>query len=148
QLLGSHLSPIDVRIQSFLDSYLGDACARGAARLPARTLVLDRPGMAREISLPAGGSSFCSRYLNSYCVPQGVLHNPVADRRTTQGVFHIAEGGLPIPADKIAVPKSAYAALWQAALNPPSNLLTLPYTADQSEQASCFVSLLLRPLVC
>ena len=31
------------------------------------------------------------------------------DRRTTQGVFHVAEGGLPIPADKIAVPLVAYA---------------------------------------
>ena len=28
-------------------------------------------------------------------LPQGVLHNPRSDRRTTQGVFHVAEGGLP-----------------------------------------------------
>ena len=28
---------------------------------------------------------------------QGVLHNPRSDRRTTQGIFHIVEGGLPIP---------------------------------------------------
>ena len=28
-----------------------------------------------------------------------------------KGVFHIAEGGLPIPADKIAVPKQVFAAL-------------------------------------
>ncbi len=36
--------------------------------------------------------------------PQGVLHNPLNDRRTTQGIFHIAEGGFPVPADKRAVP--------------------------------------------
>ena len=50
------------------------------------------------------GNTFSSPYLNSYRVPQGVLHNPHSDRRTTQGVFHIAEGGFPIPADKQAVP--------------------------------------------
>ena len=33
-----------------------------------------------------------------------------------KGVFHIAEGGLPIPADKPAVPKHAFAALLAAAL--------------------------------
>ena len=47
---------------------------------------------------------------------QGVLHNPRSDRRTTQGIFHIAEGGLPVPADKIAVPKRTFAALLAAAL--------------------------------
>ena len=62
---------------------------------------------------------FSSPHLNSYRVPQGVLHNPRSDRRTTQGVFHIAEGGLPVPADKAAVPKQAFAALWSAALRPP-----------------------------
>jgi hypothetical protein len=63
-------------------------------------------------------------------------------------LFHIAEGGLPVPADKVAVPKQAFAALWSAALRPPDSLLTLPFTADQEERARCFVSLLLRPLVC
>ena len=104
--------------------------------------------MARVMSLPVTSDSFSSPYLNSYRVPQGVLHNPKSDRRTTQGIFHIVEGGLPVPADKIAVPKQAFAALWAAALRPPDDLLTLPFTADQEEQARCFVSLLLRPLVC
>ena len=35
--------------------------------------------------------------VSSYRLDNGVLHNPVNDRRTTQGVFHVAEGGLPIP---------------------------------------------------
>ena len=79
---------------------------------------------------------------------QGVLHNPKSDKRTTQGIFHIVEGGLPVPADKSVVPKRAFAALWAAALRPPDSLMTLPFTADQEEQVRCFVSLLLRPLVC
>jgi hypothetical protein len=81
-------------------------------------------------------------------VPQGVLHNPASDRRTTRGVFHIAEGGFPIPADKQAVPKKTFAALLAAALRPPPDVLTLPFTAAQGEPARLFVSLLLRPLVC
>ena len=148
QLLGSRLSPVDARIQAFLDAYLSDVSPNGAARIPAIAFNLDRAGMGRAVSLPANGDHFSSPYVQSYRVPQGVLHNPAADRRTTQGLFHIAEGGFPIPADKTAVPKRTFAALWAAALQPPTTLLTLPYTSDQPDQASCFTSLLLRPLVC
>ena len=148
QLLGARLCPVDARIQAFLDACLSDVCPQGAARFPAIAFNLDRAGTGRVVSLPAKGCSFSSPYLQSYRVPQGVLHNPAADRRTTQGLFHIAEGGFPVPADKAAVPKRAFAALWAAALHPPADLMTLPYTADQPDQASCFVSLLLRPLVC
>src|SRR4029077_13460007 len=131
--LGNWLCASDSRIQDFLDSYLSDVCPQGAARLPANTFVLDREGMARVLSLPVTADSFSSPLLDSYRLPQGVLHNPRSDRRTTQGLFHIAEGGLPVPADKAAVPKQAFAALWAAALRPPENLLTLPFTADQPE---------------
>ena len=148
QLLGTRLSPVDARIQAFLDAYLSDVCPHGAARIPAPAFKLHRAGMGRADSLPAKAARFSSPYVESYRVPQGVLHNPAADRRTTQGLFHIAEGGFPIPADKAAVPKRAFAALWAAALRPPAALMTLPYTADQPDQASCFTSLLLRPLVC
>ena len=72
-----------------------------------------------------------------------------SDRRTTRWrVFHIADGGFPIPADKQAVPKRAFAALLAAALCPPRETLTVPFTAGQPEPARLFVSLLLRPLVC
>ena len=145
QLLGNRLCPADTRIQTFLDSYLGDI---RPARLPVDSFVLDREGMARIMSLPASADVFSSPCLKSYRVAQGVLHNPKSDRRTTQGLFHIAEGGLPVPADKIAVPKQAFAALWDAALRPPASMLVLPFTADQNEDVCCFVSLLLRPLVC
>src|SRR5437764_15422882 len=129
QLLGDRLCAADARIQAFLDAYLHDLHPGGAARIPVETFSLDRAGMARVMSLPPGIDSFSSPCVNSYRVPQGILHNPKSDRRTTQGVFHIAEGGFPVPADKAAVPKQAFAALWAAALRPPQDLLTLPFTA-------------------
>ena len=147
-LLGGLLCPADARIQAFLDDQLGPVCPQGVPRLPSRTFVLDRAGLARVMSLPARGDSIASPYLRSYRVAQGVLHNPKSDRRTTQGIFHIVEGGLPVPADKITVPKQAFAALLQAALQPPDDVLALPFTADQEAQARMFVSLLLRPVVC
>jgi phosphoenolpyruvate carboxykinase (diphosphate) len=147
RLLGDYLCPADTRIQSFLDSHLSD-CPDGPPRLPASTFILDRAGLARAMSLPPDAHSFSSPYLRSYRVPQGVLHNPASDRRTTRGVFHIAEGGLPVPADKHAVPKQVFAALLAAALRPPRDVLTLPFTAAQAEPARLFVSLLIRPLVC
>ena len=148
QVLGYRLCPADARIQDFLDAYLSDMMPQGAPRLPGNTFVLDRPGLARAMSLPPGKDTLASPYLQSYRVPQGILHNPSSDRRTTKGVFHIAEGGFPVPADKIAVPKRAFAALLAAALAPPPDVLTLPFTADQDDQVRLFVSLLLRPLVC
>ena len=71
-------------------------------RLPAETLILDQYGLARELSLPVDGDRYENELVSSYRLDNGVLHNPVNDRRTTQGVFHVAEGGLPIPADKTA----------------------------------------------
>jgi hypothetical protein len=147
ELLGWPLCPVDTRIQRFIDDYLADSDFP-AARLPSRTLVLDRPGMGRALSLPPSRDSFVSPYVTSYRVAQGVLHNPKSDRRTTQGVFHVAEGGLPIPADKQAVPKHTFARLLAAALRPPEDALALPFTSAQPVGARLFVSLLLRPLVC
>ena len=148
RLLANFLCPADSRIQSFLDAYLADCCPGGAPRLPGSTFILDRAGLARTMSLPPAADSFSSPYLRSYRVPQGVLHNPTSDRRTTRGVFHIAEGGFPIPADKLAVPIQTFAALLAAALRPPPDVLSLPFTAGQAQPARFFVSLLLRPLVC
>jgi len=148
QLLGHLLCPADARIQAFLDVYLRDVMPDGGPRLPGNTFVLDRPGLARVMSLPPDQDMLASPYLQSYRVPQGILHNPKSDRRTTQGVFHIAEGGFPVAADKIAVPKRAFASLLSAALSPPSDVMELPFTANQKAQVRLFVSLLLRPLVC
>src|SRR6187399_3028075 len=128
---GWPLCPVDQRIQAFLDSYLSDVSPEGVARLPQRSLVLDRPGLGKTLALPPRGDYFASPFLTSYRIAQGVLHNPKNDRRTTQGVFHVAEGGLPIPIDKQAVPKRTFAALLAAALRPPADVLTLPFTAEQ-----------------
>jgi len=144
KLLSGRLCPVDARIQAFLDEYLGE----GAPRLPGHTLVLDRPGLARVMSLPAGEDRIGSPYLQSYRLRQGVLHNPRSDRRTTQGIFHIVEGGLPVPADKIAVPKITFAKLLAAAFQPPPEVMALPFTANQPRQVRVFTTLLLRPLVC
>ncbi|HTT72160.1 MAG TPA: hypothetical protein VMG32_13130 [Anaeromyxobacteraceae bacterium] len=147
QLLGWPLCPVDVRIQAFLDGYLKGACPGGVPRLPERTLVLDRAGLGRTLSLPAEGDRFSSPHLDSYRVKQGVLHNPRSDRRTTVGVFHVAEGGLPVPEDKLSVPLPTFGALLAAAFRPPKEAMILPFTALQPEVARIFVSLLLRPLV-
>jgi hypothetical protein len=140
------LCPVDHRIQVWLESYLSDIGP--APLLPARTFVLDEPGLARALSLPAKGDEFTSSLLKSYRIRQGVLHNPANDRRTTKGVFHIADGGLPVPDDKLAVPKLTYAKMLGLALRPTNELLRLPFTSGQAAQAECFVSLHLRPLVC
>jgi hypothetical protein len=143
--LADRLCPADTRIQNFLKEYLADIGA--APHLPGRTLVLDQPDLARGMSLPANGDFFKSPLLSSYRLRNGVLHNPANDRRTTAGVFHIAEGGLPIPDDKLAVPKLTFSKLLALALTPPPESLQLPFTAGEAAPALCFVSLLLRPLV-
>lgn len=148
RMLGWPACPVDARLQGFLDALLGPVCPEGVPRLPSKSFVLDRPGLARALSLPPTAERFTSPYLTSYRTEQGVLHNPKADRRTTQGVFHVAEGGLPVPEDKQAVPLVAFARLLAAAVAAPAEALTLPFTSDQPETARLWVSLLLRPLVC
>ncbi len=146
RLLSNYLPPADWRIQRFLNDYLGEAA--NGLKLPSQTFALDCHGIARELSLPARGDRFRSDIVESFRLKQGVLHNPKSDRRTTKGSFHIADGGLPIPDDKIEVPNEAFAKLLKIALTPPKELLQLPLTSDQEEGAELFVSLLLRPVVC
>ena len=145
RLLGQYLCPADARIQAFLYDYFDDV---PVAKLPSRTFTLDRPGLARVLSLPLDRDEFSSTILNSYRVANGVLHNPRSDRRTTQGIFHVTEGGLPIPDDKLGVPKATFAKLFALALTPPKEIMQLPFTSTQPKPADCFVSLLIRPLVC
>ncbi len=148
RLLSGYLCPPDQRIQDFLDSYLADVAGGDIPRLPEDTLVLDRHGVSRELSLPIDKDVFSSEYVSSYRIRNGVLHNPASDRRTTKGSFHVAEGGLPIPSDKKAVPKLAFANLLRKALIPPPSYMKLPFTSGQPHEASMFVSLLLRPVIC
>ena len=148
RLLTDYLCPVDRRIQNFLETYLADQGEENIPRLPSMTYVLDRHGVARELSLPMGKDEFHSEIVSSYRVLQGVLHNPASDRRTTEGSFHVAEGGLPVAGDKKAVPRQAFASMLERALNPPDELLTIPFTSSLPEPAHMFVSLLLRPTVC
>lgn len=148
RLLSHHLCPADARIQHYIDKLLAEVAATEPVRLPAETFILNQYGLARELSLPVDADSWHNELVSSYRLDNGVLHNPVNDRRTTQGVFHVAEGGLPIPADKTRVPLATYVRLLQEALRPPAELLRLPFTANWPEPVETMVSLLLRPLVC
>src|SRR5208283_2724236 len=115
--------PADLRIEAFLNDYFSDLRLPSPLRLPGETLVLPRHGLARLFSLPYDADIYGNDYVRSYRVRNGVLHNPKSDRRTTQGTFHVAEGGLPIPGDKKAVPRSVFAALFRSAVAPPPDLL-------------------------
>ncbi len=148
RLLAGHLCPADRRVQEFLDAYFKETPGVDPVALPNLTFTLDRAGLARTLSLPPDQDHFSSDMVHTYRVKQGILHNPKNDRRTTAGVFHVAEGGLPVPWDKKSVPKAVYRNLLAAAVRPPENLLVLPFTAGQYEQARVWVSLLMRPLVC
>ncbi len=147
--LAGHLPPADTRIQNYLENYLKFVKFDKSIQLPSDTLVLTQAGHARELSLPPNANSFKSDILTSNRIKQGVLHNPVSDKRTTKGTFHIVEGELPVPLDKKEVPKVAFAHFLNAAFNKaPDDLKTLPFTSNQEDKAKLFVSLLLRPMVC
>ena len=142
-------SPISQRAQAFLDRYLAGVDGP-RVRLPGlgETFILDRSGMAQELSIPENGDYFQSDIISSYRLlnGQGVLHNPKSDRRTTHGVFHIAEGGLPIPEDKRGVPKHVFKNILRLALQPPADLQRLPFAADSSTPVETFVSLVTRAI--
>ncbi len=147
RLLSDHLSPVDGRIEAFLRRYFAGIADDAPLRLPPRALVIDRHGMARELSLPVRGDQFTNSLTSSYRCYNGILNNPASDRRTTAGTFHIVEDGLPIPGDKRAVPRAVFAELFRRAVSPPEELMTLPYLSDTGQPSGTWVSLLLRPIV-
>lgn len=147
RLLSDHRAPIDARIESFLANYFRDEVGDSPLRLPDRSLVLDRHGMARELSLPIDGDKNETALVGSYRCHNGVLNNPAADRRTTKGTFHVVDGGLPVADDKRIVPKEVFVNLFRAAMQPTDDMMMLPYTAQSDQPGQTWVSLLLRPLV-
>ena len=147
QLLAEYRCPADQRIQNFLNGYLKRNGIDIEIKLPGETFNLNEGGIARELSIPYCSNTYKSDLVESYRLIQGVLHNPRNDRRTTSGVFHIVEGGLPIPADKKAVPVDVYANLLQVALDPPNDLMGLPIASENENPVDMWVSLLLRPIV-
>ncbi|WFB34791.1 hypothetical protein P3T73_11530 [Kiritimatiellota bacterium B12222] len=149
RLLADYMCPVDRHIQNFLSSFFKEhGIEEEQSWLPRQSFVLDRHGIARALSIPPDRDDFKSDIIESYRTANGVLHNPKNDRRTTKGVFHVCEEGLPIPNDKKAVPVVTFSRLLKAALTPPEDLLQLPFTSNQEQKASAWVSLLLRPLVC
>ena len=150
KLLSDYLCPADERIDNFLKIYLKefpDELNKIKFTLPMGSLILERHGIARLLSIPHNEEKFKSSIVSSFKVAQGVCNNPAKDRRTTKGVFHIVEGGLPIPADKKGVPEITFARLLSEALNPPEELLKIPYTTSGNTVTKSFLSLLLRPSV-
>lgn len=147
RLLEDYRCPVDTRIENFLNGYFKDLVGDNVLRLPGRSVILDRHGMARELSLPADGDEYLNDLVSSYRVRNGVLHNPKHDKRTTAGTFHICGGGLPVGMDKREVPRQAYVNLFRAAVNPPAEILELPFTSRLSEPTNCWVSLQLRPVL-
>lgn len=147
QLLAEYRCPADQRIQYFLNNYFKRNGVDVEIKLPGETFNLNEEGIARELSIPFSGNTYKSDLIESYRLIQGVLNNPKNDRRTTSGVFHIVEGGLPIPADKKAVPVNVYAGLLEKALDPPTELMGLPIASEQHDKVNLWVSLLLRPVV-
>ncbi len=147
RLVSDYTSPVGQRIESFLNDYFNDVKPAERLKLPAMTFSLDYPGLARIMSLPPDADIFVSDIVSSYRIKQGVLHNPAKDRRTTQGVFHVAEGGLPIPDDKIMIPKLVFRNLFIQAFKVPREIMRLPFTSTQEQEAELFVSLLMRPIV-
>jgi len=147
RLLANYLSPADSRIQNFIDAYLKDIAIDKSFQLPNNTLILSKKGQAREASLPPDGNSFKSNLVTSNRLKQGILNNPLHDKRTTKGTFHIVEGPLPVPLDKKEVPRIVLAHFLHAAFNPSDDLKTLPLTSNQEKKAKTMVSMLLRPLV-
>lgn len=141
------INPADKRIQDFINRYFQDIEFERPLKIPFDSFVLDKPGLGREVSLPPDKNEHITDFIKSYRIRQGILHNPRNDRRTTKGSFHIVKGGLPIPPDKKATPKIAFAHLLHAALNPPTEFLELPFTASQNSKARVFTSMLLRPTV-
>ncbi len=147
RLVSHYYTPVDKRIQDFIDRNVSPVSQGETPKLPNNTFVVDKPGLARTLSLPPHQNEYKNPYLESYRIKQGVLHNPRYDRRTTKGSFHIVESSLPVPPDKIEVPKTAWPYFLNAAFNPSEKLKELPFTSAQEEKAGTFVSLLLRPIV-
>lgn len=140
--------PIDSRIETFLNEHFSDLNLSKPLRVPGKTFILDRHGLARAMSLPANGDHYKNNYVESYRVQNGVLHNPASDRRTTSGTFHVVEGGLPIPEDKRAVPRTAFARMFEYAFEQvPTEFLELPFSSYLPEPGKTWISLMLRPLV-
>ncbi len=76
RMLAQLRAPIDNRIESFLEAEFIDCKLTSRMRLPSTSLVLDRHGLARQLSLPDGSDEHRNAWVSSYRLANGVLHNP------------------------------------------------------------------------
>ena len=68
RLLSSYLCPADWRIQQWLNEFLYETGE--VPRLPSKSFVLDRHGVARTLSLPLEGDEFKSDIIHSASLPR------------------------------------------------------------------------------
>ncbi|MDR1413866.1 MAG: hypothetical protein LBI56_02940 [Puniceicoccales bacterium] len=140
----------DDRIESFCRDYLKDVPGVSGKKsfLPDNDFICDKYGVARILSLPKNSDEFHSEYVDSYRTYNGILNNPSTDKRTTKDVFHVVEGGLPVPLDKNEVPKITFAKMLQIAFHPSDEMQILPFAAEQQRPVKTFVSNYVRPVIC
>ena len=148
RLLSQHLCPADARIQRYVDKLLTDVAAATPVRLPAETFILDQYGLAREMSLPVDADAWHNELVSSYRLDNGVLHNPVNDRRTTQGCFTWPRAGFQFRRIKPACRSSLMSACSRrrSGRRPNSCACRSPRESGP-EPVETMVSLLLRPLI-
>ena len=94
----------------FLYDYLQDM---PVPKLPTRTFTLDRPGLARVLSLPLDRDEFASDIISSYRVKQGVLHNPKATGAPRRASFTWRRAGCRFRTTSWACPRSCSRGCWQ-----------------------------------
>ncbi len=68
RLLSDYHCWVDQRIQDFLILYFEDLELDPVPQLPTQTFILDRHGVARELSIPLGEDEFHSDFVSSYRV--------------------------------------------------------------------------------
>ena len=149
QMQGGHLCPADQRIDAYLREVLGETCPDGVPGLPPHTFVLDRVGLARVMSLPpvrgplfVALSGFVPRARRGCCTIRGATGGRRREFSTS------SRAASRFRRIRLRCQARRSRRLLARALRPPEDVLRLPFTADQPDQARLFVSLLLRPLVC
>jgi len=146
RLLSTYLCPVGPPDSAF-PFRIPEGCRR-SARCPFRPLCSIATVSPAPFRCHRDRDQHTTDIVSSYRVSTGGAPQP--EERPPHDAGHLSrlEGGLPIPDDKKAVPKSVFGRLLHHALRPPAELMRLPFTATQAAPAECFVSLLLRPVVC
>ena len=112
QLLGDRLCPADTRIQQFLDQLSARCVPRTASRGCRRQLRAgSRRHGAHHVAARRAPTCFHRRVCSPIAWRKECCTIRRATSRTTQGCFTSPKAGCPCPADKIAVPPAAFAAL-------------------------------------